>query len=677
MKMKKFYSILLGAAVLFSSSNASAQQLPNVGFESWKGSGKCGKTEAHTKSILGKYSSSERQRPGDEPADWNGSSVNQKVSGFTKEQELIYKETNDMASGSCAVKMVNTYVGAFGIGSVAPGFLTFGTPWVYAVTDVDKCDGGVFGGVSFTYKPDAITGKYKRTDSNDENSYIIAYLWNGTFTSKVGEKNNPNTDRDNEVRGIFGKIATSKAGNLVAKCEYSFKSTNSGWQEITVPLEYVAGAGEPTMMNVIISGGNYWDRGSLQENTTLLADDVKFVYYSRLSALSVNGVAIDGFDSKVYNYSIPSTELPTEDQISATVMGQTATKSIAIDKEAATVTITVSNVSTDNDGQSSHTYVLQYEKAPAKVGVSTDYPGFLNVKIYDEETGEWVPIAVNENNSITITKYEDGTCDFLLPNFTLSAMELTLGDILVEGATVTVDEAGVSTYNGYVEDMPLLGGALVADVTLSGTINAEGVVNMTINVVWDGTPIECTFTTNEIIEKVGVSTDYPGYLNVNIYDEETGEWAPVAENESNSITITEYEDGTCDFLLPNFALSAMELTLGDILVEGATVEKSDDGISTYNGYVEDMPLLEGALVADVTLGGTISAGGVVEMVIDVLWDGVPIKCTFTSELSGVENVEINENVAPVYYNLQGVKVANPENGVFIKVQGSKATKVIL
>ena len=45
--------------------------------------------------------------------------------------------------------------------------------------------------------------------------------------------------------------------------------------------------------------------------------------------------------------------------------------------------------------------------------------------------------------------------------------------------------------------------------------------------------------------------------------------------------------------------------------------------------------------------------------------------------AGVENVEIDNNAPAEYYNLQGVKVANPENGVFIKVQGGKATKVML
>ena len=46
--------------------------------------------------------------------------------------------------------------------------------------------------------------------------------------------------------------------------------------------------------------------------------------------------------------------------------------------------------------------------------------------------------------------------------------------------------------------------------------------------------------------------------------------------------------------------------------------------------------------------------------------------------SGVENFETEDANAPVeYYNLQGVKVANPSNGIFIKVQGNKASKVLV
>lgn len=43
----------------------------------------------------------------------------------------------------------------------------------------------------------------------------------------------------------------------------------------------------------------------------------------------------------------------------------------------------------------------------------------------------------------------------------------------------------------------------------------------------------------------------------------------------------------------------------------------------------------------------------------------------------IENVEVDGNEPVEYYNLQGMRVANPENGIFIKKQGSKATKVVL
>lgn len=44
--------------------------------------------------------------------------------------------------------------------------------------------------------------------------------------------------------------------------------------------------------------------------------------------------------------------------------------------------------------------------------------------------------------------------------------------------------------------------------------------------------------------------------------------------------------------------------------------------------------------------------------------------------SAVENIATDSNEAPAYFNLQGVRVANPENGIFIVVKDGKATKVV-
>ncbi len=46
--------------------------------------------------------------------------------------------------------------------------------------------------------------------------------------------------------------------------------------------------------------------------------------------------------------------------------------------------------------------------------------------------------------------------------------------------------------------------------------------------------------------------------------------------------------------------------------------------------------------------------------------------------AGVEGVAVDENVPVVYYNMQGVKVENPDRGgIYIRVQGNKAVKVAL
>ena len=50
---------------------------------------------------------------------------------------------------------------------------------------------------------------------------------------------------------------------------------------------------------------------------------------------------------------------------------------------------------------------------------------------------------------------------------------------------------------------------------------------------------------------------------------------------------------------------------------------------------------------------------------------------YTETATAIESVSVDANAPVEYYNLQGVKVANPENGLFIKKQGNKAVKVIL
>ena len=557
---KKIY--LLGLCVAASATVANAQQLPNVGFVDWKGDAGCGNTLGlylqRAGNILQGYTytftNEELQRPGDEPSNWNGSSVNQKARSFvgTMPASKVLITSSTEGSDNKVAKLQNLFVGLGSIGANAPGFLTLGTPWVFADQNTDICDGGTYGGVEFEYRPDAIAGKFKRADQNEkgeaveatgELSHIIAYLWSGTSSSKIGQKDSSTGLPDTSVDEDYSKVVNlldcndvdkallgkGNAGDvsgdfkLISSCDRAFSTTDGDWLEIIVPLEYNDFESVPEKMNVIISAGDYWTRGNLKTNTTLLVDDVDFVYYSTLTALVVNGETVELEEGK-YEYSMSGSALPAVERVVATTKSQFAKAAVTVDAENAQVRIMVTNQDgKDVDGETSHTYVLQYEKAAEP----EQYPGYLNIEMDGNS------VAKNQAATIEITETGEGKCTFVLPDLTLTGLG-NLGTIEVSDVTVTVDDNETKTYAGSVEGMSLLEGAIGADVELNGTIDVNGICDFKIDVLWNSMmgqpveppmPINVTFTTNEIPAGVeGINGDavavygVAGAVSVNGYN---------------------------------------------------------------------------------------------------------------------------------------------------------------
>ena len=478
--MKKILSATCAMMLASAGMMANAQQLPNVGFdvEGWKE--KCGAT--HSFPAFG--SVEDRERPGIEPEGWNGSSVNQNALFTSVKKELVVREYKDEANKDSYVSMFNTEVGAANIYSQAPGYITLGTPWVAADMSKDNCDGGTYGGISFTSKPDAIVGDFYRVDDNNvdgknEASHVIVYLWKGTYTSKIGKANNPSEDKDNVDRAILRNGDASSKGVLIASCDYTFNSTKNaaggkGWQTLEIPLDYVSDE-NPEMMNVIISAGEYWDRNALLEGTTLNVDNVHFVYYSRLASITLNGEAITLEEGK-YDYTVGKVLDFSEEDIAYTLEGksQSANVSVSVDAENADVKVVVSNVDADIDGEKSHTYTFKYQK-PEVEPVIEEYDGYLNVEMNGGQ------IEQNTQSKIEIHDYQNDYCTFLLPNLIIGG-ELPLGDIRIDNVVITPIGGG-NSYAGTVEDMALLDGMIHAKVVLNGTIIGS-VVKMDVDVIW-------------------------------------------------------------------------------------------------------------------------------------------------------------------------------------------------
>lgn len=422
--------ILLTALLAAGGLTASAQNLPNGDFQQWKTT--CGKSDQT--SLNNYYESAPfglATRPGVEPQDWNGSNVNQTVLNQNAHSDaLVTRQGN---AENFYVRLVCTKVGALGFTDEAPAFINFGTPWVYAVSKKNKCDGGVYGGMSFSYKPDAIKGRYKRTPATKaEKARIIAYLWSGTFKSSIpsGKSTRMQDDVD---RAIMGRVSgVTGDGKLVASCDYGFETTkNNDWEEIIVPINYKLTDDVPTKMNVIISSDDYWNRGNMVENSTLEVDDVQFVYYHALESITYKGKTIKMEEGKNF-YNLLIDEDFDISKFSYEKKGAGATVEKSFDPKSQMLTVTVKG----NDYNVNPKSVTVYKFRVAKE--VTDFTSDLSVEL--------VNIGMFDPSESTIQLYKelDGSYTFQLRNFSLMGGAINVGTIVLKNLDIKGDKITTS-----------------------------------------------------------------------------------------------------------------------------------------------------------------------------------------------------------------------------------------
>ena len=629
--MKK--SFLLSGTLLLSISafTANAQQIPvsNLNFTSWKGT--CG-TSTWTSTMYPK--GGDFTRPGDEPSEWNGSSV----------APFNAKKMKTISKDGTSVKIENAEFSFVTIYQVIPGYLTLGTPWVFVggtgIRDANSYapygDGGSYGGLSFNYKPDAIKVKYKKTNS-EETSHIIAYLWSGEFVSKVptsydidGNKYTYGRELSNVDRVVLGRQTdnVTKKGTLIASVDYSIAAETTDWKDEVIELKYQDGVDKTTKVenvNIVFSSSDYWTRANLKGKTSLTIDNTSFVYYSTLTSLKAGSKTIALKDG-VYNYTVAG-KMPTKEEVVATCKSQFADAAVAVDEANHKVTVTVTNQGgKDVDGATQHVYTLQYTAPVAKL-----YAGILNVEMVGED------VIANATQEVTISYYNDNTCDFSLPHFMF--MGTDIGNIEIPNVKVSEDAAGTKTFtDGEVEAMKLAEGGIVAHVVLNGgTITSAGVINMPITVGWmpgypddkEETPINVLFSTDKKVEVTEA-----GYYYVVKGDDYQH---PLVEHQTTMLKSVKYGDmNGFTYTLSLDGVNAGGINFGDMAVAG--LDNTDE---QYSGTDSAVALGNGKTASVTVDGGKDATTGKYEVKFATTVDGQLYNIVFTTDdsSSSVNDVE--------------------------------------
>lgn len=374
-----------------------------------------------------------------------------------------------------ALQLTNVSV----LGQSAPGYITLGTSWataevhglkVLAGEGVRNADGGSFGGILFSYHPDAVQLKYKRDASKGtERASVVAYTWCGTWSQanvpantaveawKWGSATKTTmVDRDRNVLGMsttstLGGDVSNNNGELVAKTERYIEGSNSNWATLVAEFDYGSKKNVDNVavekMNIIISCTDYFaDRSGIVSGNMLVIDDVELLYYHGLSTVNYNGVTktIAYEDVNTVNVDFSDMEYDNAKAITYVRKGQGAQVVVGAYNEA-TAQVVVRVTAEDYDATlrpNQYTdYVLQFAtpQSEPEIVSSTDYSDNLVVVINGENT-------LPQETTINVSKLSDGSYTLSLNDFMLVAGEdiLPVGNIVLEGLTATEENGTIS-----------------------------------------------------------------------------------------------------------------------------------------------------------------------------------------------------------------------------------------
>ena len=597
---------------------------------------------------------------GQQPVGWKASNVKQSVA--TK--ELVTRQTE---GANVYASVTSDFVGFGSFGANAPGYLTLGQPWAYALLQglgtIKEADGGTYGGVSFTHLPDAVSFLYKSRhgDENATESFTaVAYLWSGTFKSmeKIGVAGGilggsidavEVTDRD---RAVLGMKETTAQGTLVASVVENFSDNADEWTEKVIEFDYKSDV-LPEKLNIILSSADYFgDRNSIGAGNTLDVDSVRLLYYSELATLTY-----DGQEVPVAAEMDLSTVEYDESKLSCTLTGRGATLEKAYDESTGVLTLTVKGNDWTEENRNEHVYTVQFAvPVPA-----SEVEGTYNRQVTVEMAGSVISQTMND---ILITAAGDGSYTLQLNDFFFSGSNL--GNIVVPGVKAAYAEDGSISLTAPEQIITIDGpGAELGElpVTLDMAL-ADGKLTGSIGIVWNNMPIQVT-----VGDRTVQAADVEGTYNRQVTVEMAGS---VISQTMNDILITAAGDGSYTLQLNDFFFSGSNL--GNIVVPGVTAAYAEDGsisltapeqIITIDGPgagLGELPVTLDMALADGKLTGSIG----------IVWNNMPIQVTvgdvpFQVEADG-RTLTVTGTVSK-----QAAPAVVPADGSFLVIDLTQAT----
>lgn len=481
-------------ALVATSFTAQAQQLPNANFNGkWVdcipfiGSNETGKVQ------------------GTQPEGWVISNVNgyQGLGATIVGSQLTENE-------NLAVALKNT-PNPLMASQIVPAYMCLGTTWNTSkgMLSITNKDGGSFGGMKFTHRPDAIQFKYKRTAAEPSvPATVVAYMWKGEWQQadvpvSIALSGEPTKEtminRDRSILGIEsaegGAVTQSEDALCIAQIQEKLSEITEEWKEMTIPFNYADKNAVPTHINVIFAANDYFDASTVKKDNTLSIDDVAFVYYHALESLTYGDKVYTPNAEGVIDLSEVAFDANTPMQFHVKGVGATVEKG-TLNADTQEMTLEVRGNDFAANPESKTTYTLRFKAeapAPALELTSLTISGMPFEALEAGKTAYTLPYVYNPGIVFKGTTNEGYTVgesvfDNKAKTHTVNVVDPAKNDTTsyVFSFTDAVEDAATGNYEGALsvvltaQDNNSVPTAL-SNANIRITKNANGTINLAID----------------------------------------------------------------------------------------------------------------------------------------------------------------------------------------------------
>lgn len=254
---------------------------------------------------------------------------------------------------------------------------------------------------------------------------------------------------------------------------------STDWKQYTVPFTYDQDV-KPAKQYLLASFTTNPNPGESADDE-LYIDDIHFVYNSELASLTYDDTPVSEITST--STIDLSDQVYDATKLSYTLTGKGATAERSYNAQTGVLTLTVKGNDWSVNPENQHVYTIRFKPFDGDMAEAmVSNTRLINVNFLEMVSSSLNTVSLNN---------ADGAVSFTMEKFSFSmnGSTMPIGNVTLDNVVLSENADGSTHVTAYNEALALLGGDIIAEVSVSGDVTAEGGLTANVQITWNGFPI--------------------------------------------------------------------------------------------------------------------------------------------------------------------------------------------